>query len=271
MPPDVLHADQAAGLRRVFQRARLAILPVCAPGRDGASQAWVVRTAAALAERGRRVVLLDAGREFIASSLGLKARLELRHLLAGDCRFDEALLPVAANFDLLPASRGLDLFLQSGEKPPALFDAFLALDPPASVLLVNGPVSTVAALVPPGREVLFVASPERESITGVYAAIKELEQALPGRTARIAVTGVADTGQGTALATRLADAAERFLGHTPEFAEFVCDGSGLQQAARSVRIPLGAGPDDRIADDFLRIADGFDRWQVTYHSSSLQG
>ena len=288
MRPDVLATDQAAGLRRVFQRVQLSVLPVCVPGRDAASQAWIVHAAAALAERGRRVVLLDAGREFIARSLGLRARLEMRHVLSGECEFDEVLLSAGANLDLLPANRGLEQFVQSGEDPALLFDAFASLNPPAEVLLANGPVSSVAALVPAGREVLFVASPEPESITGVYAAIKSMEQTLPGRTARIAITGVyaaikameqtlpgrtariaitgvADDEQGSALAARLADALERFLGQRPVFADFVRDGAGLQRGIR------GPGADPRFTDEFQRIADSFDHWHVTHHEPSLQG
>lgn len=271
MRPELHPADQAAGLRQAFRRPGLAVLPVCAPGRDNASQSWIVHAAAAIAERGARVVVLDADRGFIAPALGLKARLELRHLLTGECEFADAVLHAGENLDVLPATRGLEMFLASGEAPATLFDAFLALDPPAAILLVNGPVGRIAPLVAAGCEVLFVASPDRASVTGVYGAIKQMELEHPGRIARIAVTGAQDAAQVASLSGRLADATERFLNHKPAFAEPTRDHPDLHEAARAARSVLAQAPDGAAADDFRRIADGLDRWQLARHEQSLEG
>lgn len=264
-------SDQAQGLRQVFQRQGLSVIPVCAPGRDAASQAWLVNAAAAIAERGRRVLVLDAGPGLVAPALGLKARLELRHLLTGECSFDEAVLPAGPRLSVLPAPRGLEMFLESREVPETLYGAFLSLPMPPSVLLANGPVHLVAPLVAPGEEILFVATPARESLTGVYAAIKRLEQDFPGRVARIAVAGVKDEAAGEALAARLSDAAERFLGHLPEFAGTVPDDPALTEAARLSGTVFTHAPDSAPAEAFRRIADGFDGWRTAFHDTPLEG
>lgn len=271
MRPDVLPADQALGLRQAFGRPGLTVLPVCAPGRDASSQAWIVNLAAALAERGRRTVILDAGPGLVSPALGLKARRELRHLLAGECTFDETVLEAGGGLAVLPAPRGLEMFLASGEAPATLFGAFLALPEPPAILLANGPVELVAPLVEAGEEIVFVASPARESVTGVYAAIKRLEQSLPGRVSRIALTGVADADSGDALARRLADATSRFLGHNPAFAPAVPDDVALHEAARAGRTVLAARPDGPAAEAFRRLADGFDGWRAARHDTPLEG
>lgn len=271
MRPDSLPGDQAQGLRRAFHRTGLCVLPVCAPGRDGASEGWLANAAMALAERGRRVLVLDAGPGLVSPSLGLKARLELRHLLTGECSFDETVLPAAPNLSVLPAPRGLEMFLESGEAPGTLFGAFLALPAPVSVLLANGPVELVAPLVSPGEEILFVATPARESITAVYAAIKRLERDFPGRVARIAIAGVKDEAAGEALAARLAAATERFLGHQPEFAGTVADHPALLESARLAGSVLTHSPDSPPAEAFRRIADAFDGWRTAFHDTPLEG
>jgi flagellar biosynthesis protein FlhG len=271
MRPEAIPRDQAAGLRQAFHRPGLTVLPVCAPGRDPASQGWVVHVAAALAERGRHVVVLDADRGFVAPAFGLKARRELRHLLTGECEFSEAVLSAGTNLDVLPASRGLEMFLASGEDPGTLFEAFLALHSPAGILVVNGPVARIAPLVPSACEVLFVASPDRAAVTGVYGAIKHMERDFPGRVARIAVTGVVDDAQGEALAARIADATRRFLNHVPEFAHVARDHPELHEASRVASSVLGVAPDGAAAGDFRRIADDFDHWQLAHHAMSSEG
>ncbi len=271
MRPDSLASDQAQGLRRAFQRSGLSVLPVCVPGRDAASEGWIAHAASALAERGRRVLVLDAGPGLVAPAFGLKARLELRHLLTGESAFEDVVLAAGRNLSVLPAPRGLAMFLESGEAPATLFGAFLALPAPMSVLLVTGAPERVAPLVSPGEEILFVVSPERESITGVYAAIKRLERDFPGRLARIAVTGVADEAAGEALAARIASATERFLGHQPEFAGTVADHPALHESARLAGSVLTHAPDSPPAEAFRRIADAFDGWRTAFHDTPLEG
>ncbi len=271
MRPDSLMSDQAQGLRAAFQRPGLAVLPVCIPGRDSASESWLANAASAIAERGRRVLVLDAGPGLVSPALGLKARLELRHLLTGECSFEEAVLPAAPNLSVLPAPRGLEMFLASGDSPATLFGAFLSLPAPASVLLATGPLEHIAPLVSPGEEIVFVASPARESITGVYAAIKRLERDFPGRIARIAVAGVRDEAAGEALAVRLARAAERFLGHQPEFAGVIPDHPALHEAARLAASVIAHAPDSPPAEAFRRLADAFDGWQTAFHDTPLEG
>lgn len=271
MRRNALAGDQASGLRLAFQRPGLEVLPVCVPGRDAASEAWVAQAAAAIADLGRRVVVLDAGPGLVAPALGLKARLELRHLLTGECAFEDVVLPAGPNLAVLPAPRGLEMFLASGEVPATLFGAFLALPAPASVLLATGPIEQVAPLVSDGDEILFVATPAPESITGVYAAIKRLEHDFPGRVARIAVAGVRSSAAGEALVARIAQATARFLGHQPEFAGTVVDHPALAAAARLGRPVVTHAPDSPPAEDFRRIAAAFADWRTAFHDSPLEG
>jgi flagellar biosynthesis protein FlhG len=271
MRPEAHPADQAHGLRRAFRRTGLSVLPVCVPGRDDASQGWIVHAAAALAERGRRVLVLDADRGHVAPALGLKARLELRHLLTGECAFGDAILAAGTNLSVLPATHGLEMFLKSGEVPATLFGAFLVLPEPPDVLLANGPVALVAPLVEPGEEVLFVASPARESVTGVYAAIKRMEQDFPGRIARVAVIGAIDAQAGETLVARIAEATARFLNRRPVFAGAVRGDPALASSARAAASVIAAAPESSAADDFRRIADSFDQWRTAVYDVPLEG
>jgi flagellar biosynthesis protein FlhG len=265
MPADLHATDQAQGLRQAFRRPGLAVLPVCAPGRDAASQGWIVHLAAALAERGLRVLVLDADRGHVAPAFGLKARRELRDLLEGDCEFDDAVLEAVPGCRVLAGARGLALFHDSGEAPARLLDAFLALDPAPEVLLANGPLARVAPLVAAGAEVLLVASPAPEALTGVYAALKRLERDFPGRVPRIAVAGAESEAAGEAIAARLARAAQRFLGRSPAFAPATLDDDALREAERLGRSLLAHAPQGAAAASFRRVALAFDEWRAERH------
>src|SRR5689334_5285095 len=86
--------DQAAGLRRLLTRdgMRVAAVDGGSPG-VGASTA-AINLGAALAQVGRRVLLIDAngGERGIAAQLGLRPRWDLRNATRQECALDEVLL-----------------------------------------------------------------------------------------------------------------------------------------------------------------------------------
>ncbi|MBK9676493.1 MAG: hypothetical protein IPO82_15135 [Betaproteobacteria bacterium] len=96
-------ADQASGLRALFGRRARTTLSVAG---DGAT-AVTLNLAAALARIGQQVLVIDTMKGEAATALGLKARFELAHVLAGDRRLRDVLLAGPEGVALLPATRGL--------------------------------------------------------------------------------------------------------------------------------------------------------------------
>src|SRR6185503_11183426 len=90
--PDI-HAkeDQATGLRRLFVRTATPVGAIAGVDADAA----IVALAAACADVGERVLIIDRSRGGVAGQAGLRARHELWHVLEGDVTIDMALLPLA--------------------------------------------------------------------------------------------------------------------------------------------------------------------------------
>jgi len=101
--------DQAAGLRRLFAPRGPRFVPILVPaGENNWHATWIARLAEAFVRAGDRTLLADAARLQIAASLGLRARFDLAHVLAGECTIDQLLLDAAPQLTVFPASRALE-------------------------------------------------------------------------------------------------------------------------------------------------------------------
>jgi len=127
-------ADQAQGLRRLFAHRRARLLGVVGAGATG----LVLEIAAALAARSERVLLLDATCGEAAAALGLAARYELRHVMAGDRTLADVALGGPAGLVVLPAHRALATLAVLQPDAERLLDALaLAVEPVDVPLLLQ--------------------------------------------------------------------------------------------------------------------------------------
>ncbi|HEV8502818.1 MAG TPA: hypothetical protein VGR63_14665 [Casimicrobiaceae bacterium] len=204
--PDI-HAkeDQATGLRRLFVRTATPVGAIAGVDADAA----IVALAAACADVGERVLIIDRSRGGIAGQAGLRARHELWHVLEGDVTIDMALLPLADHVTLLPAARGLDLV--AAERHDWRKGVATALGRMAATFdtwLVHG--------LPPAAEgcarPLFTVAPSRAGVTDIYARIKALASSQGRRHFGIVATRTAGDAAGEAVFAGLAATARRFLG-----------------------------------------------------------
>lgn len=101
--------DQAATLRRLFAKRQVQLLPVwigpaCGPG----AVTWLARLVRAFASQGERTLVVDASRLYLAAALGLRARFDLLHALAGECSLNRLVVSAGADLWVVPALRALD-------------------------------------------------------------------------------------------------------------------------------------------------------------------
>ena len=169
--PDVRAAeDQATGLRRLFVRTAAPVGAIAGVDADAA----IMALAAACADVGERVLILDRSRGGIAAQSGLRARHELWHVLEGDATIDMALLPLADHVTVLPAARGLDLI--AAERHDWRNGVTAALARTASTFdtwLVHGLPPAAAGCALP----LFIVVLSPLSVTDVHPGIKALAAA----------------------------------------------------------------------------------------------
>ncbi len=103
--PDI-HLDQAAGLRRLSTPRSVKVVAVTG-GKGGVGKTLTaVNLGAALAGLGRSTMLLDAdfGLANVDVLLGMKARLNLEHVVSGQCALEDVILTSTVG----PAGRACD-------------------------------------------------------------------------------------------------------------------------------------------------------------------
>ncbi|HHH38905.1 MAG TPA: MinD/ParA family protein, partial [Sedimenticola sp.] len=101
--------DQASGLRRMIKPTPVRVIAVTG-GKGGVGKTNIsVNLAVAMADLGRRVMLLDAdlGLANIDVVLGLHPEWDLSHVLNGECALDQVLLEGPSGIQVVPAASGV--------------------------------------------------------------------------------------------------------------------------------------------------------------------
>jgi flagellar biosynthesis protein FlhG len=219
--------DQATGLRRLF--ARRAPRPLGVGGDDATGV--VVELALAMAELGTQVLVVDRTRGAAAVQLGLRARFELAHVLAGDLALESVLLDGPPRVTVLPAARGLDELALAARSAAGGWQAQLAAQLAAAgreadVWLVNG-------LPPTGSDadVLLAIRPTARAVTGAYAQMKALATLRGQRAFGVIVDRASSDSAARAAYAGLAEVARRFLSADLAYRGHVPGGAAQQRRA----------------------------------------
>jgi MinD-like ATPase involved in chromosome partitioning or flagellar assembly len=212
-----MHDDQAAGLRRLFAHRAARVLRVAEPAWP--RRGWLaLNLAAAFSRAGEQVLVLDAERENLAGLWGARCRYELSHVLDGDRRLIDVMVPGPESSVILPMRRGGATLARQGRagqrQLARVLDAFMEHD---GLLVV--PVSP-AKLASPlwrfgGGDLLLCIGEGPVATTGAYASIKAVLAQRPQPSVRVALAGN-DTAP--VRFEHLGEVVKRFLGATLGFA-----------------------------------------------------
>lgn len=258
--------DQAAGLRRMT-RSRAAKVIAITGGKGGVGKtATAVNLGAALARLGRSTMLLDAdlGMANVDVLLGLKSRLNLEHVLAGQCALDDVILTASSGLRVVPASSGSFSMATLGKLQHAgLIHAFNALMEPLDVLLVDtaaGVGDDVVAFSEAAQRVVVLVCDEPAALTDAYGLIKVLARRQPACRFEIVANMVESALEGRELYEKLMRVCDRFLGITPAYFGYLPSDDYLRQAIRRQTTVVEAFPSSPSARAFQRLALAADGW-----------
>ncbi|MFN3566213.1 MAG: hypothetical protein ACK4V1_09565 [Burkholderiaceae bacterium] len=234
--PQAEPRDQAAGLRRLFARPSLRVLPVLVPApRCPQRNAWLARVARAFAAAGERTLVLDASRSQLATTFGLRARFDLLHALRGDCGVEHARLPIDRGLALLPAARAFD---DAVRRNAHLAELIAARGCPAhgfdlAIALIDAP--HVALLADTPAEIAVPVAPNARDVAAALEAVRKCGQRADIAGFRWLFLGI-DAAAAATLARRLAATAQTWTAAPVRFGAAL---HGARDAARVVRAAAG--------------------------------
>lgn len=269
--------DQATGLRRMTNPTPVRVIAVTG-GKGGVGKTNIsVNLGVALAELGRRVMLLDAdlGLANIDVVLGLHARQNLSHVMRGECSLEEIIVTGPKGLKVIPGASGLQHMAElSTAEHAGLIHAFSELANDVDILLIDtaaGISDLVVSFSRAAQEQVVVVCDEPASITDAYAIIKHLNREHGVSRFRILANMVKSVQEGRDLYTKMCRVTDQYLDVMLNYMGSIPYDEQLRKAVKSQKPVVDAYPRSRVSQAFKNLAKKADNWPVpTGVSGDLQ-
>ena len=255
-------SDQARELRRMVDLHRrparalsglrsLAVLS----GKGGVGKSNIsVNLSLALAQRGKRVVLLDAdlGMANVDLLCGISPRYTLAHLVRGEKTVEELLMPITESVLLLPGGPGVQGLADLDEAALSLLiDRLSVLDGIADVLVIDtgaGIHKNTLSFAVAADSTLLVTTPEPTAIRDAYGVLKSLAIATRSKVdVTLLVNMTASEEEGREVADRVRMAASQFLELTVAYGGALPTDMAVRRAVQMRSPFLQAFPDSKAS------------------------
>jgi len=261
-------ADQAASLRRMSNSEPVRVIAVTG-GKGGVGKTNVsVNMAVAMADIGKRVMLLDAdlGLANIDVVLGLHPERDLSHVMRGECELEDVILRGPSDIQVVPAASGLQQMAQLSEaQHVGLIHAFSSLSDDVDVMIIDTAAGISDAVVRFSRaaqEVIVVVCDEPASITDAYAIIKLLNREYGIARFRVLANMTTSAQEGRELYNKMVRVTDRYLDVMLAYMGHIPYDDYLKKAVKGQKPVIHAYPRSRSAQAFKNLAKKADNWPV---------
>jgi flagellar biosynthesis protein FlhG len=238
-------------------------------GKGGVGKSNVsVNMSIALAEMGRRVVLLDAdlGLANIDVLLGITAKNNISNVLNGEISLRDVLVNGPGGVRIIPAASGTqEMATLQPEEHAGLIRAFSTISDQLDVLVVDtaaGIGDGVVSFVKASQEVVVVVTDEPTSITDAYALIKLLNKDHGLFRFRILANMVKTPQEGHNLFAKLTKVTDRFLDVALQYVGSIPFDESVKRSVQRQKAVVEAYPRAKASIAFKSLAKKVDSWPL---------
>ena len=260
--------DQAQGIRQMNASKPVRVMAVTS-GKGGVGKSNItVNLAVAMAQSGENVIVMDAdlGLANIDVLLGLSPKLNLSHVIQGECTLEEIIIDGPGGIKIIPASSGS---ASMSDLTPAenagVIRSFSELTQPVDTLLIDtaaGLSDSVVSYLRAAREVIVVVCDEPASITDAYAMIKVMNRDYGVQRFHVLSNQAHSIQQGRELYMKLSRVSEKYLDVTLDFLGTVPYDEYLKKAVQKQKCVIETFPRSPSALAFRQIAKKALQWPI---------
>lgn len=265
--------DQASGLRQMQKNNQIKVIAVSG-GKGGVGKTNVsLNTSIALAQQGKRVLVLDAdlGLANVDVMLGLRVKRNLSHVLSGECELDDIIIEGPAGIKIIPATSGTQSMVDlTPSEHAGLIRAFSDMRTQFDVLVVDtaaGISDMVLSFTRAAQDVLLVVCDEPTSITDCYALMKLLSRDHDVFKFKVVANMVRSPKEGQQLFSKLSKVSDRFLDVALDLVAVIPFDENIRKAVRKQQAIVEAFPDSPASKAFQSLATKITKWPVPHHPS----
>ncbi|MFQ3220251.1 MAG: flagellar biosynthesis protein FlhG [Paraglaciecola sp.] len=260
--------DQASSLRRINQSRLIKVIAVTG-GKGGVGKTNIsLNTAIAMAQQGKRVMVLDAdlGLANVDVLLGLRVVNNLSHVLSGEYTLDEVLVEGPYGIKIAPATSGNQSMTELTHAEHAgLIRAFSELQTEIDVLIVDtaaGISDMVLSFSRACQDIMVVVCDEPTSLTDAYALIKILNKNHGVFRFKIVANMVRNMREGQELFSKLTKVTNRFLDVALELVSTVPFDENMRKAVRKQKAIVDLYPTSPAAIAIRKLAQQAASWPI---------
>lgn len=216
-------------------------------GKGGVGKTTLVcNLAFEMARGGKKVLILDGdlGMANVDIMFGMRAQMNISHVLEGRCMMEDILVEVSSNIFLIPGGSGVyGLSQLPALQKHLLLDQVSRLNQNFDYMLIDtapGIDDNVLYLNAAAQEIVVLVTPDPTSLTDAYALIKVLNQRHRENHFSIVTNMVRDEAEGRMVFQKLSDVAAKFLCVSLDYKGSVPNDLILRQANRSQQLVVQA-------------------------------
>ena len=260
--------DQAQGIRQMKSSQPVRVIAVTS-GKGGVGKSNVsVNLAVALAHGGERVMVMDAdmGLANIDVLLGLSPKMNLSHVVNGECTLEDTIIEGPAGVRIVPASSGIAAMSDlTPAQNAGVISSFSELTLPIDTLIIDtaaGLSDSVVSFTRAAREVIVVVCDEPASITDAYAMIKVLHRDFGVDRFHVLSNQATSIQQGRELYMKLSRVSDKYLDVALNFLGTIPYDDYLKKAVQKQKCVIETYPRSPASMAFRQIAKKTQQWPI---------